>query len=742
MEPPEPTSAPDPGRTRISRDVVEWLALAAAILAAAAFVANGLRSSYRTLEAEELGRLAQQGRVAGKLLETRLAATRNALQALRADVPDILRQPDGRSRLEERMRVLVSSMAGVRTFLLVNADGLAVASNRPELVGIDFHEGERYRAIRARPEWGATHVSPPFRTPLGVWAISLGMVLLDARGDFDGYLLAIVDPEYFNLLLESLRYAPDMTATMVHSGGRIIWRIPDPAGAVGMTLQDSPDSAFGKHLRSGGDASSWRTVLQSTGQEALIALQTIRPSPDPATGFLVASFYRPPSAVFAGWRREARGQIALLVVLSLAAVLGLAFRQRRRESVRRLQAEQEAERRRQEEARVALQAQLAEARRLEGIGRLAGGVAHDFNNLLTVIISFGEEALARVKAGERPEGEDLEEVLSAARRAADLTRQLLAFARRQAVSPVGLDLNAHLRGSEKLLGRVIGEDVRIVKDLEDGLWPVRCDPGLLGQVVVNLAVNARDAMPGGGTLTLSTRNVSVGPGDPLPDPAMPPGDYVRLEVSDTGCGMPPEVLEHAFEPFFTTKGPGKGTGLGHATVHGIVRQSGGYVGVRSAPGQGSTFQIFLPRQAGPVEGPAAAGSGEERGDETLLVVEDDASVRSAVVQALRAGGYRVLSAASAEEALALARTESGRIDLLLTDVVMPGHGGPEVARLVTATRPGIRVLFMSGHPDDALGNHGVLAPGVDLLAKPFSPAALRARVRSVLDRPARTGAAP
>jgi signal transduction histidine kinase/ActR/RegA family two-component response regulator len=740
MDADAPTPAPS-GRWRPSGDFLEWLALAALLIAACGYTAYALWDSHREADRAQRSRLERQGVVAERLLSTRLQATTNALDSLRADAPGILRQPDGVARLNERMAALVSAMAGVRTFLLVNADGVAVASNRPELRGMSFRDGERYKAIRANPRRDLLYVSPPFLTPLGNWALSLGRALLDDRDAFDGYVLAVIDPEYFTLLLESLRYAPDVSAAMIHGGGKLIWRVPDPLGAVGTDLSASPDSPFSRHLGGGQEATTVKAILASTGREALVSFRTIRPASGPSTGFLVASFSRETSSVFAAWRREVRDRAALLAVLTLGSIVGLAIRQRRRASANRLRTEREAERQRQDEARAALQAELAESRRLEGIGRLAGGVAHDFNNLLTVIISLGEESLARVKAGERPEAEDLEEVLAAARRAADLTRQLLAFARRQFVSPVLLDLNAQLRASEKLLRRVIGEDVRIVEHLEEGLWPVRCDPGLFGQLVVNLAANARDAMPGGGTISLSTRNVSLAPGEPVADPAMAPGDYVLLEVSDTGAGMTPEVLEHAFEPFFTTKGPGKGTGLGLATVYGIVRQSGGHVGVRSAPGKGATFQIFFPRQDGACVTPTPTPSSTGRGDETVLVVEDDAGVRAAVVQALRAGGYRVLPAATAEEALALARGDGGRIDLLLTDVVMPGRGGPEVARLVAAERPGIRVLFMSGYPDDALGNHGVISPGVDLVPKPFSPETLRARVRSVLDRPARSGAA-
>ena len=387
-----------------------------------------------------------------------------------------------------------------------------------------------------------------------------------------------------------------------------------------------------------------------------------------------------------------------------------------------------------ETERAMLRAQLAQSQKLESIGRLAGGIAHDFNNLLTVILSFGATVAADVKRGDPPDPEYLDEIMIAGRRAAELTRQLLAFASKQVVAPVILDVNDQVRNSQKLLKRLIGEDVRIEVHLQDGLWGVRCDPGLLGQVILNLAVNARDAMPGGGSFTVSTRNVTLLPGEAVPEPAMAPGDYVRLELTDTGTGMTPEVLDQIFEPFFTTKGPNKGTGLGLSTVYGIVKQSHAHIGVRSGPGQGSTFEIFFPRQDGEAPSPEGDLEEAEGGSETILVVEDDASVRAAVVQALRAGGYQVLVASGADEALALAALEPGPVHLLLSDLVMPGRGGREIARLVVAKRPDVRVLYMSGFSQEEIGRNGVLDEGIYFIAKPFTPGTLRKMVREVLTR--------
>ena len=386
-----------------------------------------------------------------------------------------------------------------------------------------------------------------------------------------------------------------------------------------------------------------------------------------------------------------------------------------------------------DEERARLQARLAQAHRMEVVGRLAGGVAHDFNNLLTVILACGFDLRDRLRAGEPGDAEAVEDILGAGQRAAELTRQLLAFARKQVLSPTRLDVNEILRQSRKLLSRVIGEDVRIVEDVQDGPWTVRADSGLLSQVVMNLAVNARDAMPRGGTLSMSTANVELRPGEAPPDPEMAPGRYVRLRVSDTGVGMAPEVLEHVFEPFFTTKAPGSGIGLGLATAYGNVKQSGGHVVVESRIGAGSTFDVYLPALAvGEVPEPPRAVSAAG-GSERVLVVEDDAKVREIVERSLRAAGYRVVTASSGEEALRRVHADGHPIDLLVTDVVMPGMGGPEVARRVLERVPRARVLFVSGYTDDAIGRHGVLEDGVHFLPKPFTSDSLLAGVRAVLD---------
>jgi PAS domain S-box-containing protein len=384
-----------------------------------------------------------------------------------------------------------------------------------------------------------------------------------------------------------------------------------------------------------------------------------------------------------------------------------------------------------------LEDQFRQAQKMEAIGTLAGGVAHDFNNLLTVITGFTELTAAKMGPAD-PNRPYAEEVLKASRRAADLTRQLLAFSRRQVLQPKEVDLNGIVRGMEKMLGRLLGEDVRVRLDLAPGLRRTVADPGQVEQVILNLCVNARDAMPEGGTLFLSTRNEDVTPDVAAATPGLPEGPHVSLAVRDTGTGMTEDVKARIFEPFFTTKPVGKGTGLGLATVFGIVRQSGGQVYVESAPGAGSTFRILLPCGRPGAGRPEEAARGEppvEGGTETILLVEDEPAVRDIARTALAGAGYRVLAAPDGEAAIRFCGSHAGEIDLLVTDVILPGRDGRQVAREVRERRASIRVLFISGYADDVLGPRGVLDPGVALLPKPFTPRELCLRVRAALDAP-------
>ncbi len=384
--------------------------------------------------------------------------------------------------------------------------------------------------------------------------------------------------------------------------------------------------------------------------------------------------------------------------------------------------------------RRALEAQLRQAQKMDAIGRLAGGIAHDFNNILTAILGYGELASSTL-APDSPLKANLDEIHHAAQRAAGLTRQLLIFSRKQVLQPKILDLNAVVEGTERLLRRLIGEDVTLVTALAAGVDPVRADPGQLEQVVLNLAVNARDAMPRGGRLTIETANVDSDGTWAEQHPGRPPGRHVLLAVADSGTGMDEATKNRIFEPFFTTKEAGKGTGLGLATVFGIVEQAGGLIEVDSEPGRGTKVRIYLPSVEG-VPDSAASGFSSRKvgGTETVLVVEDEDPVRRLITKTLQAFGYEVLETAQPAEALRLCREHPKPIHLLLTDIVMPGMNGRDLAGQCCGLRADVKVVFMSGYTADAMPLQGI-DPGMHFLSKPFTPSALASKVREVLDAP-------
>jgi two-component system, cell cycle sensor histidine kinase and response regulator CckA len=385
-----------------------------------------------------------------------------------------------------------------------------------------------------------------------------------------------------------------------------------------------------------------------------------------------------------------------------------------------------------------LEGQFRQAQRMEAVGQLAGGIAHDFNNLLTAILGFAEMTLTQLPDGQMRD--DVQQILNAGHSAASLTRQLLAFSRKQILAPQILDMNALLGGMRTLLRRVIGEDIALVTTLSDEVSQINADRGQIEQVIMNLAVNARDAIAANGTLRLVTENVEVNDGFAAAHRGALTGPHVRVTVSDTGSGMGPDVLAHLFEPFYTTKPAGKGTGLGLATVYGIVKQSGGYIWVESTPGEGTSFMIHFPRVSPEAETtvPVGTDAREVSRTETILLVEDQREVRGVVRQALQRHGYHVLEAVDGQAALALLRAGAAPIHLLLTDVVMPHISGRELVHKITQQDPSIRVLYTSGYTDDAIVRHGVLDPGIAFIQKPFTPEQLLTRVRDVLGRPDRS----
>ena len=383
-----------------------------------------------------------------------------------------------------------------------------------------------------------------------------------------------------------------------------------------------------------------------------------------------------------------------------------------------------------------LEEQLRQAQKMEAIGRLAGGIAHDFNNLLTVIGGYSglvQEELAEAS----PVRANVDEIARATRQAAALTSQLLAFSRKQVLIPQVIYPNGLVRAVENILARLVGEDIELRAFLDPDVGDIKADPGQIEQVFLNLAANARDAMPTGGKLTIETSNKILDDGYALKNPDVRPGEYVRIAVSDTGQGMDPEVLSHIFEPFFTTKAQGKGTGLGLSTVYGIVTQSAGHITCDSEPGKGTTFSIYFPRTA-EARDRTAARTGERiavsGGSETILLVEDEEIVRRFTRTVLERNGYTVIAASGGKEALAIVESRECEVALLVTDVVMPQMSGAELAKRLSLVCPKAKVLFASGYTGNVIVHHGMLDPGIDFIQKPFRSQEFLAKIREILDR--------
>lgn len=468
------------------------------------------------------------------------------------------------------------------------------------------------------------------------------------------------------------------------------------------------------------------SMLGRTSSAEIIGTNLANLYADTQQWFIVADHLRS-SERFNGLLAEWKGKDEKAIVVRLS---GRTIQSPKRATFFEIYAEDVTERH-------ALEQQLRQAQKMEAVGRLAGGIAHDFNNLLMVMSGYCEFLLDRIGPDPELRAPALE-IASAARRATSLTRQLLAFSRKQMLAPKILDLNSVVTENLRMLTRMIGEDIELIMFPGADLGAVQADPSQIEQVIMNLAVNARDAMPGGGKLTIETTNVSLDESYARLHAPLEPGEYVMLAISDTGMGMDAETQSHIFEPFFTTKGP-KGTGLGLSTVYGIVKQSGGYVWVYSEPGAGTSFKIYLPRVDSSgipaAAEPDSSQSSLKRGHETILLVEDENNVRQLTKHYLEMQGYLVLEAADPAAAIQISNSHSGPIQLLLTDVIMPGMNGHQLAQKITAVRSSIKVLYMSGYTEGAIGNNGTLDPGLTLLQKPFTLPALKAKVREVLDTP-------
>lgn len=583
-----------------------------------------------------------------------------------------------------------------------------------------FSDALHQRQTRIVSSWGRTNAPGQYRSlAMPVWRTAPSGENPAPRNDFNGAVALVLD---LNRLVE-VYLGPALTDLardeLVIGLETADYRVRLGPGALGVV--PAPSDAHG-HVEARGIS-----ILNDAGGRRIHTWSKLAVADE---SWLVASSSQY-DRVVARVRRSAAGQLVLMAILVVAVPLagGLLARHERRT--------QDHQRR--------LERQLAESQKMEAIGKLAGGVAHDFNNMLTAILGYASLIMEDAPPNS-PVRDQAEQIRRAAENAAALTQKLLAFSRRQVLQTNQFDFAAMLENLLLLVRRVIGAHITVTSQAEPGLWPVLADPSQVEQSVLNLAINARDAMPEGGTLSIVARNAPRPNGERRPDGDVRPGDYVRITIADTGTGMDETTRTRMFEPFFTTKPHGKGTGLGLSTVYGFIRQCGGYIDVTSAVGAGTSVELLLPRarvQAIPIPIPTPTPAPARlagRPGETVLVVEDEDAVRLLAVESLQRGGYRVIKAASGEEALRIADAFEDPIHVLVSDVVMPGIKGPELARRLRAARPSIRVLLMSGYAADVVTKDDLRE--ATLLSKPFAPAVLAQAVRKLLDQPLSPGPGP
>jgi signal transduction histidine kinase len=661
----------------------------------------------------------------GRAVETVDLLARNVIETL----------PAGTAADAATGALLRRRIEGVRQVIHVDvadATGRVIASSAPDLVGQELPAaGMTLLAYHRDHDTAAMQISEPLRMADGRWTALMTRRIDAADGAFAGITVAALNLAYFEDFYKAVELNENGAIMLHRRDGTVLARYPHIDSAMGTSFAEMPP--FRDVLS---HAIAGTVIMDSPldGSRRVLAIRALRAFP------LAVNVSVDEERVLADWRRQTWVFIGGATLVSLAIGWLLLLLARRSRQVEALLLESQTAKEAAEEANARLMEQMAEreraeaalrqAQRIEAVGQLTGGVAHDFNNLLTVVL--GSIELLERSGLVAPAGLDRLGIMrAAAERGATLTAQLLAFARRQPLVPRDVDLNAMLRDMRDLLQSALGSRVRIALTEAAGLWPARIDPTQLELVVLNLAINARDAMPRGGVVTIATRNQHLGPpGSAEDDPAE--GDYVVIEVSDTGTGMAPEVLAKAFEPFFTTKGPGAGSGLGLSQVFGVARQSGGGVRIQSAPGEGTRVSVFVPRGvAGRMaEAPAIAGPVRGRAACALvLVVDDDAAVRATTAAIVASLGYAVREAESGQAALALL-AEDPRIDILLTDVAMPEMSGPELARQSGRLRPGLPIVFISGYADpEAIAGEGFLRI---LVRKPFRPGDLAAQLEKAL----------
>lgn len=685
------------------------------------------RSTVQNAEADVRGSLAVSSEQVTRVLETHVLLG-DRINDILGNVPDAQVIAHERE-LHDRLVAMMAGYSQVTAVIVLDADGhpLVATSRYPVDRAINFSDRDYFRTLRdtgiAMEIGGLVHGRLTQRDLFSV-AIRRGA----ARQTFAGAILIGVSPSYFADFDRTL-FAGDLdyTAGLLRSDGTVLASYPDTMVANENPVRDQTmlDAIAHAPLEGLVDGSS-----SADGTARLIAYRRLADFP------LIVTVGRRWSSVVLEWRNIMATHLIFGVpatlCLLLLSILAARRWQRQHETLAQLRSEVQ----RRELAEEALR----QSQKMEAIGRLTGGIAHDFNNHLTVISSNIELLQRRMPQGSEALARLADAAMSGVQRAATLTHRLLAFARQQPLDPEPLDLGRLVTGMSDLLRRTLGEDIAIETVLAGGLWQARVDANQLENVLLNLAVNARDAMPDGGKLTIETANAHLDDAYAASHTEVAAGQYVMLAVTDTGMGMAPEVIEKAFEPFFTTKPLGQGTGLGLSMVYGFIKQSGGHVAIYSEPGQGSTVKVYLPRFVRPNTKPAAgadAGRSRPRGSgETILVVEDDEDVRRASVEALREMGYEVLEAGDAMDGVRLI-VDRGDIDLLFTDVGLPGGvNGRALADAARSAQPGLRVLFTTGYTRNAILHNGVLDQDVHFIAKPFNLTALAAKVREVLDTPA------
>ncbi|HVH74201.1 MAG TPA: ATP-binding protein [Stellaceae bacterium] len=663
----------------------------------------------------------------GRAVETVDFILRNAIDTLR----DLQAKPPlDRAAFEEVLRRRIEGVRQVAEIAFVGERGRVLFSSRPGASGsLPPAAQKMLRALAADPHAGLKF-SDPLRGPDGRWTALMLRRVANPDGSFAGAAVAYLNLPYFTDFYRAVELNEDGAILLHLRDGTVLARYPDNDAVVGRSYADLPPF---KDILAHRIAGTVIMPSPVSGQLRILAIRALKLFP------LAVNVSVEESRVLAPWRRQA-WTFSLIAAAASASIVGLMLllAQRSRQ-IEALLGEYRAAKEAAEEAHGRLLEQMAEreraeaalrqAQRIEAVGQLTGGVAHDFNNLLTVMT--GNIELIEAAPGLDPAtAERLAAMRAAAERGAMLTDRLLAFARRQPLVPRAVDVNGLIAGMRDLLESALGARVRMEMELAADLWPAMVDPTQIELVILNLAINGRDAMPAGGVLTIETQNRRRGPPSRPEEPTE--GDYVMVSVRDTGTGMPPEVQARAFEPFFTTKAPGAGTGLGLSQVFGTARQSGGDVQIDSAPGQGTTVSVFLPRTSAAVEEPAPnapEGAEAQASRALVLAVDDDEAVRGTTAAILKSLGYRVVEAASGEAALDILTREHG-IDLLLTDVVMPGISGVELARKARAAAPGLPIVFISGFADPA-GSVGS-PPLRRLVKKPFHPADLRQQIEGAL----------